>query len=592
TEKKVTVSESKKYPVKKAVAVTVKDSDLCPKYVARAVRGVKVRPSPQWLQSRLLVSGLKPISNVVDVTNYVMLELGQPLHAFDVTRLQGRKIVVRRAGKDTSFTTLDGEQRKLSPDMLVIADAKDAVAIAGVMGGQNSEISKTTKEVIIESAIFKPISIRKTRQQLGLVTDASVRFERGIWWGSPEQACDRAAALLAQVSGGEVASGTVVVSKKKTEKQRTVTVSINYISELLGQPFTAAQVKTILERLSIKILKSAKDDMTVAIPPWRADLAIPADIVEEVGRMYGWAKLKPQPMYAALSPSPLPADKLLVRLVQDALVGGGFTETISYSVYGQQLVDQFGLRAADHYRVLNPLNPEQAFLRTTLLPRLHEVILKNSPSRNEMKIFEVGRIFLKQPKGLPRERVAVSLLVYRRQGLALASVKAAVSHLMSSLGIRSRQWRFTPSTVTGCIANITVGTDAVGEVGEIAVAQAKLGSAPVHATLWLDALLAYATQRTKFAPLSEFPAVERDMTFWVSPALDFNEVVSAIRGVDQLVATVRGESLYREQGSSVSMTLRITYAAADRTLTTAEVDGMERRITTQLADRFSIALKK
>jgi len=308
-QKKVTVPESKKLNVKKLLSVRVQDNNLCPKYTVRVVKNVKVKSSPQWLQARLIVAGIKPINNIVDITNYVMLEYGQPLHAFDYTKVQGKNIIVRKAGSDKSFITLDGIERQLTPDMLMIADSKQPIAIAGVMGGDNSEISKQTKDIVIESAVFKPISVRKTRQRLGLVTEASTRFEKGIAWELPELALDRAAQMMAEIAGGEVAKGMIVASQQKAEKSKSLKVRLSYINRIIGRKFTLVEVKKVLERLYFTVKEAGKDELRVTVPSFRQDVSIPADITEEVGRMYGWNNYTSAPIYAELKPIKLSPEK-------------------------------------------------------------------------------------------------------------------------------------------------------------------------------------------------------------------------------------------------------------------------------------------
>ncbi|MFH1207891.1 MAG: phenylalanine--tRNA ligase subunit beta [Patescibacteria group bacterium] len=587
---KVSVKESKKFNIKKFLTVSVKEKDLCPKYTARVVKNVKVRPSPQWLQSRLIASGLSPINNVVDITNYVMLEYGQPLHAFDLSLVEGRKIVVQRAGRDAPFETLDGEKRSVPADALMICDAKDPMAVAGVMGGRNTEITKQTKDIVIESAIFKPISIRRTRQKLGLMTEASFRFEKGIWWGLPEQACDRAAQLLSEIAGGEVATGMIVIADERALKEKKVKFNLTRINSLIGHTFLPAQVKQYLERLGFKVNKVSQDEYVALVPAWRQDMAIPADIAEEVGRLYGWSRIAPQPVYAVLVPQRLSLEKKLDRMAKDSMAASGFTEALSYSFYGRTLLERFGLRVKDHYHVLNPLNPEQEYMRTSLLPRLHEVILKNYQSHKPVKIFEVGRVFGKRSKGLPEEKVLLSAIVYQKQDAA-SVVRGLLDSLSRDLNL-PELIAIVPVDDMWRTADLKCGRAHIGEVGEIAVNADKLGQAPAYITLDLSALSGLFSERRVFKSLPQFPSVERDMTFMAKPDLDYYQIIEAVKKIDTLISNVLGTKFYRDSDSKRSVTLHVVFQAPDHTLESGEVDAIQQRIVIELKSKFGMEIKK
>ncbi|MFA5052064.1 MAG: phenylalanine--tRNA ligase subunit beta [Patescibacteria group bacterium] len=587
---KVNVKESKKFAVKKLLSVTVKDKELCPKYTARVVRNVKVRPSPQWLQSRLIVSGLSPINNIVDITNYIMLEYGQPLHAFDLNVIQGRKIIVRRAGRDQQFETLDGEKRPVPADALMICDAKDPIAVAGVMGGKNSEITRQTKDIVIESAIFKSVSIRRTRQKLGIVTEASLRFEKGIWTDLPEQACDRAAQLLVDIAGGEVATGMVVVSAGKPLKEKKVKFSLTKLNSLIGHTFTSAQVKLYAERLGFKLAKITDDDFSVIVPAWRQDISIPADIAEEVGRLYGWSKIMPSPVYAALTPRQLPREKKLVRMAKDSLVASGFTETLNYSFYGRTLAERFGLNLKDHYRVLNPLNPEQEYMRICLLPRLHDVILKNYQGRKIMKVFEVGRVFVKRPKGLPEERTLASAMVYQKEGAGKV-LRGVLDGLARDLNL-ANPIHVVPVDGAWRTADLKCGQQHVGEYGEIRVSAEKLGAAPVYITLDLNVLVGLFSEKRDFTPVPQFPAVERDLTFVADPDTDYYQVAETVKKADALISAVKGTKYFTSTEGERHMTLHIVYQAPDHTLESGEVEAIQLRIVAELKNKFGMVIRK
>lgn len=584
TEKKAALNESKKYSIKQSISVQVADHDLCPKYTARVVKNVKIKSSPEWLRSRLTVSGIKPINTVVDVTNYVMLEMGQPLHAFDLARVKGKKILVRPAGPDQAFTTLDGEQRKLSSDTLVIADAKEPIAIAGVMGGAHSEITRETKDVVIESAIFKPISVRKTKQALGLPTEASVRFEKGIWWGLPEQAADRAAQLMSEIAGGDIAKGMIMVSKVKEKKPAVVTVELAYINKLMGHDFTAAEVKNILERLSFRVTES-KGMFKVTAPAWRQDVSLPADIVEEVGRVYGWNSLRPAPVYGEFRPMILPSEKYWERKVKDTLVACGLTEVLNYSFYGQSLLEQFGYQTKDHYRVENPLNPEQEYMRISLLPRMYENLLKNYQSREAVKLFEVGRVFIKTNKEMPDERIRLAGIVYtkeKRRDLSSERVNI-LEKLFQELGIVSDEIQYVEKNDGLIQSSIMIGNESIGYMGSIPFNAQKFGNVPMWFEINIDKLVKSAVMQKKYKPLSEFPSVERDMTFTTTPQtgsnVDYHLIVSTVKRLSPLIEQAMAiVNIHTESDGQKSISFRIEYQDESKTLTSQDVDIVENKI--------------
>ncbi|MFA5134455.1 MAG: phenylalanine--tRNA ligase subunit beta [Patescibacteria group bacterium] len=595
--KKVNVPESAKFNIKKLLAVSVKDYELCPRYVARVVKNVKVGPSPLWLQSRLRVCGVKPINNIVDSTNYVMLEYGQPLHAFDLANVSGKKVTVRKAGTDTLFQTLDGERRTLPSDALVIADAQKPIAVAGVMGGENSEITKQTKDVVIESAIFKPLSIRKTRQKLGIVTEASARFEKGIWWDLPEEAADRAAQLMHDLAGGEIASGTIVASKEKGRKPTVILLEADYVSKHIGKTFTEADIAKKLSQLQFQVVKKKKGVLAVTVPSWRQDVSIPADLIEEVGRMSGWNKLTPSPVYGALQPVLVPPEKHWERVIKDALVSASMQEMLNYSFYGERLISQFGLKEKDHYRVTNPLNPDQQYLRTTLLPQLYENVVKNSRERDSVRVFEVGNVFIRSGSPMPKEVMRIAGIVYARKsqggGSALmAAIKAVLGMLFARMHIQEGAVRFEALNGNAGSGNIIISGKTVGCYGLLSVGVKKLDQAPAWFGLTLSKLVQHAKHAPQYEEISAYPAIERDSTFWTPDCTRYDDIVQTVRSVDPLIAGVRGLGLFTAGDGRVSATIRVTYRSAERTLTAEEAGSIEQKVIGTLQEKLNMEFKK
>ena len=374
-------------------SVTIEAPDFCPRYAARLLTGMKVGPSPFWLQDRLLSVGLRPINNIVDVTNFVMMEFGQPLHAFDYDRLAGHRIVVRTAKKGESFTTLDEKERKLSEDMLMICDAEKAVAIGGVMGGLNSEIEPSTHRVLIESAYFNPISIRKTAKQLGMITEASYRFERGVDPQGTVSALDRAARLMADVSGATIVDGLIDAHPKPVESP-VIRLGVKETNRLLGTRFSVEDIEAMLESIGFKTETESSDYLTVATPSFRVDVSRPEDLMEEVARLSGYDNI---PLtYPAVPVKGRPPLKSLTmrNRIKQIMSGYGFHEIITYSFISAGACDRLGLKPDDIRRrlvpILNPLSEEQSVMRSSLVPGLLET-MRHCIDRHEnnLRLFEI-----------------------------------------------------------------------------------------------------------------------------------------------------------------------------------------------------------
>ncbi|MFA6098245.1 MAG: phenylalanine--tRNA ligase subunit beta [Patescibacteria group bacterium] len=590
--KKTVLTENKKYNIKKIIKVKITDTDLCPKYTARVVKNVKVRPSPVWLQSRLRVCGIKSINNIVDATNYVMLERGQPLHAFDLANIAGKQIIVRAAGKDSKFATLDGEERLLGSQMLVIADAKQPIAVAGVMGGRNSEITRQTKEIVIESALFKPLSIRQTRQKLGIVTEASNRFEKGLWWDLPEWAADQAAQLISEVAGGEIVTGMINVSRQKENKPTVIKFNLKYLNRLIGRNFTLAEAIKSLEKLNCKIAKAGIDEIKVTVPSWRQDLNIPADLVEEVGRLYGWNNLKTTPVFAGLKPIQLPDALKFQEKIHNILAAAGLNEVYNYSFYSKRMIEQFGMQKAGHYLVQNPLNPEQEYMRTALLPWLQSNVLKNYQTREEIKIFEIGTVFPKSGTGLPNEKTMLGAIIYKKgkaEGKKSAhwEMMSVLNSVLSGVGFSEEEACYQDKD-NGAV-EIKIKGSKVGQYSWVLPESNKLGSPPVYFELDLQALLGLSKKLSTFRPISDYPAVTRDLTFTNISQADFAELSGLIRKASPLVKKVEAKDLYI---TGDSLTVRVIYQSSERTLTAKEIDILENEIIKNLSAAFDLRIKK
>lgn len=713
---------------KTKLTVKANDAKSCPKYIARVVRGVKVSPSPQWMQSRLRSVGIRPINNVVDATNYVMFELGQPLHAFDAAKV-GKRIVVRRARRGEKLTTLDEVQRKLESADIVITDGKKPIAIAGVMGGRESEVSERTHEVILESAIFDPISIRRTARRFNLRSEASSRFERGIDWALSEKAVNRAAALLQLIASGKVLKGQVSAVTGKPYLRPVVSTTAEAINSLLGTKLEAKAMVELLERLHIpvsvivgqaltalerkkveeklvessrkllgrtyerggkqkgsfdcssfiqyvfrqvsivlprttveqfnvgKALKArsfqvgdllftkgdrphystlapngvghvgmyvgngkviqAKDGVGVVEVPVRAfttkdyrgarrilgvempetilvvpptsrrDLSIPADIAEEVGRLYGYNEMKPTLLTGILQPHKTDAPHDLRESLRDTLIALGCTETFSYSFYGERIAQEFHLEPGHHFTVTNPFNPDQALLRSSLIPNLIHQVEANLAEQDAVLFFEIGRVFQSLPRSsteliLRGERQKLAVAAWTRLGKAYELLHQALLRTLGIVGIEEDE--MTTKKFGLQAEQVFVRGHELGERRWVTVKQA----APIHVfELDVDLLVGFIrASRPAFKRFPDLPPVRRDLAVAVPVDTRYADLRRTILAVDSLVEFVEGFERFPLPDGKVSYAFHITYRSAKRTLTGEEVNRIHDRITKRLVEKF------
>lgn len=380
--------------------VEIKDIKLCPRYIAAVIENIEVKESPDWMKARLLTSGMRPINNIVDATNYVMLELGQPLHAFDYEKISLTKIVVRRAKKDEKLVLLDDSEIKLSENDLLITNGENPLALAGVMGGKDSGISKNTKTIVIEAANFNAVNVRKTRTRLGLKTEASDRFEKDIDPNLAEKSCVRAVEIIEKIANGKL-EGIVDIYPNPIKPWK-IKLDLDYVNKLLGEVIPAKGIVRILEPLDIntryKIQDTRYKNLECEIPTFRIDIKTQEDLIEEVGRVWGYEKIKPQAIVAEVQPAKV-SDKIkLQRTIEDVLVGFGFDEVINYSFYSRQDAENLGLDNTKHLELENPQSPEQEMLRISLLPNILKNVRENLKNFETFDIFEMGRVFFPDTK--------------------------------------------------------------------------------------------------------------------------------------------------------------------------------------------------
>ena len=571
--------------------VTIEAPDLCGRYVA-AVADVTVGPSPKWLQDRLTMCGVRPISNIVDITNYVMLETGQPMHAFDLAKMRQGKIVARRAKAGETMTTLDGKQRTLAPEMLVIADAECAEDIAGVMGGASSEITSSSKRIVFEAAYFTPAQIRSTSKTLGLKTEASSRFERGADRTAPPRAMKRAIELLEKIGGG-TPEGTVTDVYPSPYQPKTMRLDRERISGLLGMDVPDAAVERILTSLGFEISRSQApspksfDGWDVIPPPWRVDMHRQVDLIEEVGRHYGFEHLPAT--FPGVEQAPPPSDPRIARdrRVRTALLGMDFSEAITFAFIEAAAADPF-LEGQPAVALANPLSEKFAVMRPSLLPGLIDALSHNRRhGRPDVRLFEIGTRFARsgETRGAGVAWMGLGSADHwsgDRRAVDFFDIKGVVEQIGALARIEvSFTKSDVPYLVTGRSANLIVNGKRVGVLGQLEPSLAERRDLPPGEEIYvaeidLDAVTAVSPIDTRRAvSLPRYPFVVRDVSILVANTLSAETVRGTIRSAaPNTLVQVREFDRYEGKGipdGKVSLSFRLTFQSPDRTLTDDEV---------------------
>ena len=582
------------------LSVEIKDAELCPRYTARMVKNIKIAPSPKWMRRRLRASGVRPINNIVDITNYVMLEYGQPMHAFDYACLHDGKIIVRRAEEGESLRTLDGNDHALTPGMLVIADPEGPVALAGVMGGANSEITDETTTIVFESANFLGHSIRKTAIALGMRTDASGRFEKGLDLFATVPAVDRACELVEMLGAGEVFDGTIDVLAKEPETT-FIELDDKRINALLGTDIPREFMTDTLTSLGFEL-----NGNTLTAPSWRGDCTMLADIAEECARFWGYDKIEATDIRGAATQGGYSEKTLFVRKLGTACRAMGYTEVVTYSFVSPSSLDKIKVPAdsplRDNYRILNPLGEDTSVMRTTALPSMLGVLSTNLSRRNmEAKLYEMATVYKKQPgKVLANERTVLTLGAYGGN-VDFFALKGAVEALLCAA--RTPDVRFTADTETaafhpGRCAAVWSGDTRLGTLGQIhpdVCAAYGLDGATYCAEI--DVVLLHDLEGAEpvYTPLPRFPAITRDIAVVCDASVPVGELTECIRKAEKNV--LRGVKLFDvytgvgipEGKKSVAFSL--TLRSDDGTLTDDHAEEAVRAVLDALRENFGAVIR-
>ena len=576
--------------IRDLLSVEVRDGVLCPRYTARMIKNIRIAPSPKWLRQRLRASGVRPINNIVDITNYVMLEYGQPMHAFDYACLEGGCIIVRRAEDGEIMNTLDSSERVLTPDMLVIADGRKPVGLAGVMGGENSEITESTTYAVFECANFNGTSIRRTAARLGMRTDASARYEKGLDVQAPERAVTRACELVELLGAGEVIDGVIDVVANPWVPT-TLQLEPEKINRLLGTDVSKEKMKRILVALGFGL-----DGDEICVPSWRGDIEHYSDIAEEVARFYGYNNIPVTLMrgdttLGGYTPEQL-AEREIGRLCRDA----SYNEIITYSFISPSYYDKIRLAPdsplRDSLRILNPLGEDTSIMRTTILPSMLEILARNYNYRNKAaRLYEIGKVYFKRDDGLADEPKMISLGAYG-DGVDFYAVKGVVETILFNLRVEDVVYEAEtsdPSYHPGRCAKVYAGKRLLGTLGQIHPKVADNYGVDCElyaAVLRFDDVLASAGPEPKFTPLPKYPSVTRDIAVVCDEAVTVGELERCIRGAGgEILRDVSLFDVYRglpiapgKKSCAFSLTLR----SDERTLTDAESDAEVNAVLTAL----------
>lgn len=578
-------------------------TDLCKRYCGRVVKDVKVGPSPYWMQRKLIEAGMRPINNIVDITNYVMLELGQPLHAFDLDDIKYNKMTVKMAEEGEKFTTLDGVERTLTSDMLVIGNQDKTLDLAGIMGGENSEIKDTTTSIFIEGASFAKENIRATSKKLGLRTEASSRFEKGIDINLTEAAVNRACQLIEELGCGTVLNGMLDYYPQKEEVQK-VTVNPVRINKLLGVNVPMDQFINILESLEFKCNLVSSEVLELEVPTFRLDITEDADILEEIARIYGYDNIPAANLEGNATAGVKTDKQKFIDNVKANSIACGLNEILTYSFVSPRGVDKINLCADDEKRnfvkIMNPLGEETSVMRTTLIPNMLDVISTNiSHKVEEVSAFECGNTFTPQ-EGLPVESKKYCVGMYGKE-VDFFVLKGVVESVLNNVGLKGYEIEPETTNLTfhpGRCAKIVYNNIYIGTFGELhpdVIENYNLGQRVYVAEIDIDTVFENITLTKSYNPLPKYPSTSRDIALIVKDEVFVKQIEDIIKANgEDLVESYKLFDVYKgaqiEKGHK-SIAYSITYRSKDKTLTDEDVAKVHEKILSELSEKLNANLR-
>ncbi len=564
-----------------SISIEIKDKDLCERFMARVIKNVKIGPSPKWMQDRLSAVGVRPINNVVDVTNYVMFETGKPLHAFDLDKISGGKLTIRRAKKNEELKTLDGVLRKLGPNNLVVADKDRAISLAGVMGGANSEITDKTKNIVLESANFHPANIRKTAAKMALRSEASNRFEKGVPLQLSSEGLDRAAMILSEIADGDVLAGSVSAGKQKDAVKKVV-LEFASIKHKLGVDISLEKAIKFLRNLGFEVSKKDKSSAEFIVPYYRLDVSIEEDLLEEVARMYGYDNIPTTLPEGVLPVYEENKQVALANKIRKIMSGMGFCESYSYSFTSKEKANLY--RKKELVQVSNPLSQEQEYMRADLAGSLIDASLKNK-EYGEVKLYEIAAVYYKE-KAKIVEHAKLSGIVSLKSGDLAGCVIGTIRQLLNELNVgeikvQDRDAKLPFSQIGGIIVNgKEAGIAAFVESG-YTTKERKIAFFEIDMQV-----LEKAVRQAVFKPIPKFPGSERDLTFIVDKSVQAGNVEKEISNVaSKIRANFEVADIYIGRNipeNKKAITVRFYYQLSGRTLTDKEVDEDQKKIINKI----------
>jgi len=598
--------------INELISIEVKSAELCPRYTARIIKNIKIAPSPQWMQEALQAVGIRPINNAVDITNYVLMECGQPLHAFDYDLLAEHKIIVRQANQDEQITTLDGKTHKLDQNTLLIADAKKAIALAGIMGGENSEISQKTTTILLESAAFNSSNIRSTAKKLAQHSDSSHRFERGIDIEMVEFASRRAVSLLCQYANGEAVDGSIDFYPTPY-KQYQVTARFSRINQLIGIKIPKEFIRKTYNDLALTVTSEDKDTITVSVPSFRQDITREADLIEEIARIYGLDNIPESPALSQLGGYIQDDTYYIQETTCNQLLGLGFTETKTYSLCSEkQATFHTGIQEQSIIKLSNPLSIEAACMRPTLIPGLIQSVANNIAHGNHhLQLFELGKVATANQQ-FPEERLQIALALTgcphperfgkeAKQQYDFYDLKGTIQSWLENNRIFNYECQPTqhPTYKTGNCAKITINNKTIAIFGEAIHPLSKemrLKHPLFLATIELDIIKKIKTKKQKYTPLPQYPATTRDISLIAEQNLQSQTIITTILAAKcKILESVQLFDIFADdklkQANKHSLAYTLTYRDPNKTLTDKKVNKSHEKIRSYLQKKLPIELR-